>query len=307
MTASPIPTDFLEVDDLDPATLAALLDRAEAWKRAPQRVPALLAGRGVAMLFEKPSARTRTSTEMAAATLGAHPVYLRSEEVGLETREPTADVARTLAGYCDIICARVFAHTTLEVMAAAVDIPVVNLLSDRAHPCQALADLLTLRELFGDLDGRRVAYIGDGNNVAASLAFGAALSGLELTIASPVGYALDDDVIERARNLGGVIEQTTDPFDAVRDADAVYTDVWTSMGQEDERDRRLTAFRDYAVDTKLMANAGPNAYFLHCLPAHRGEEVTAEIMDGPQSVVWQQAENRMHATRALLAELTGGR
>jgi ornithine carbamoyltransferase len=307
MTSAAIPTDFLEVDDLDPATLAALLDRAEAWKRAPQRVPALLAGRGVAMLFEKPSARTRTSTEMAAATLGAHPVYLRSEEVGLETREPTADVARTLAGYCDILCARVFAHTTLEVMAAAVDIPIVNLLSDRAHPCQALADLLTLRELFGDLDGRRVAYIGDGNNVAASLAFGAALSGLELTIASPVGYALDDDVIERARNLGGVIEQTTDPFDAVRDADAVYTDVWTSMGQEDERDRRLTAFRDYAVDTKLMANAGPNAYFLHCLPAHRGEEVTAEIMDGPQSVVWQQAENRMHATRALLAELTGGR
>jgi ornithine carbamoyltransferase len=307
MTASGIPTDFLEVDDLDPATLAALLDRAEAWKRAPQRVPALLAGRGVAMLFEKPSARTRTSTEMAAATLGGHPVYLRADEVGLETREPTADVARTLAGYCDILCARVFAHTTLEVMAAAVDIPIVNLLSDRAHPCQALADLLTLRELFGDLDGRRVAYIGDGNNVAASLAFGAALSGLELTIASPVGYALDDDVIERARNLGGVIEQTTDPFDAVRDADAVYTDVWTSMGQEDERDRRLTAFRDYAVDTKLMANAGPNAYFLHCLPAHRGEEVTAEIMDGPQSVVWQQAENRMHATRALLAELTGGR
>jgi len=307
MTASAIPSDFLEVDDLDPATLAALLDRAEAWKRAPQRVPALLAGRGVAMIFEKPSARTRTSTEMAAATLGAHPVYLRSEEVGLETREPTADVARTLAGYCDILCARVFAHTTLEVMAAAVDIPIVNLLSDRAHPCQALADLLTLRELFGDLDGRRVAYIGDGNNVAASLAFGAALSGLELTIASPVGYTLDDDVIERARNLGGVIEPTTDPFDAVRDADAVYTDVWTSMGQEDERDRRLTAFHDYAVDTKLMANAGPNAYFLHCLPAHRGEEVTAEVMDGPQSVVWQQAENRMHATRALLAELTGGR
>jgi ornithine carbamoyltransferase len=307
MTNPSPPNDFLEVDDLDPATLAALLDRAEAWKRAPQRIPALLTGRGVAMIFEKPSARTRASTEMAAATLGAHPVYLRAEEVGLDTREPTADVARTLACYCDILCARVFAHTTLEVMAAAVDIPIVNLLSDRAHPCQALADLLTLRELFGDLDGRRVAYIGDGNNVAASLAFAAALCGLELTIASPVGYTLDDDVIERARNLGGVIEQITDPYDAVRDADAVYTDVWTSMGQEDERDRRLAAFRDYAVDTRLMANAGPNAYFLHCLPAHRGEEVTAEVMDGPQSVVWQQAENRMHATRALLAELTGAR
>jgi ornithine carbamoyltransferase len=298
--------DFLEVDDLDPATLAALLDRAEAWKRAPDRIPALLAGRGVAMVFEKPSARTRASTEMAAATLGAHPVYLRGEEVGLDTREPTADVARTLAAYCDILCARVFTHTTLDVMAAAVDIPVVNLLSDRAHPCQALADLLTLRELFGDLDGRRVAYIGDGNNVAASLAFAAALSGLELTIATPPGYALDDDLIERARNLGGVIEQTTDPYDATRDADAIYTDVWTSMGQEDERDRRLAAFRGYAVDADLMASAGPDARFLHCLPAHRGEEVTADVMDGPQSVVWQQAANRMHATRALLAELTGG-
>jgi ornithine carbamoyltransferase len=257
------------------------------------------------MVFEKPSARTRTSTEMAAATLGAHPVYLRAEDVGLDTREPTADVARTLAGYCDILCARVFAHTTLETMAAAVDVPVVNLLSDRAHPSQALADLLTLRELFGNLDGRRLAYIGDGNNVAASLAFAAALCGLELTIAAPPGYALDDDLIERARNLGGVIEQTTDPYDAVRDADAVYTDVWTSMGQEDERDRRLAAFRGYCVDRDLMAAAEPHARFLHCLPAHRGEEVTADVMDGPQSVVWEQAANRMHATRALFAELIG--
>jgi ornithine carbamoyltransferase len=299
------PTDFLEVDDLDPATLAALLERAETWKRAPDRIPALLAGRGVAMLFEKPSARTRASTEMATATLGGHPVYLREEEVGLGVRETVEDVARTLAGYCAILCARVFDHATLDAMAGAVDVPVVNLLSDRAHPCQALADLLTLRELCGSLEGRRLAYIGDGNNVAASLAFAAALCGLELTIASPTGYTLDDELVERARNLGGTIEPVTDPYEAVRGVDAVYTDVWTSMGQEAEQSRRRAAFAGYTVDAALMAAAGPDARFLHCLPAHRGEEVSAEVIDGPQSAVWQQAANRMHATRALLAELGG--
>jgi ornithine carbamoyltransferase len=298
--------DFLDVDDLDPAGLAGLLKQADAWRDARESVPPVLAGRGVAMVFEKPSARTRASTEMAVATLGGHPVYLRQEEVGIGTRETADDVARTLAGYCTILCARVRDHATLEEMADAVDVPVVNLLSDRAHPTQALADLLTLRELFGTLDGRRVAYVGDGNNVAASLAFAAALSGIELTLASPAGYALDDDVVERARNLGGTIELTTDPYDAVRDADAVYTDVWTSMGQEEESARRRAAFRAFTVDEALMAVAGPDARFLHCLPAHRGEEVTAEVIDGPQSAVWQQAANRMHATRALLALLGGG-
>ena len=298
-------TDFLEVDDLDPARLAALLHQALDWKRAPDRVPNCLDGQGVAMVFEKPSARTRTSTELAAATLGAHPVYLRGEEVGIGTRETIEDIARTLASYCTILCARVFDHANLEAMARAVDAPVVNLLSDREHPCQALADLLTLQELLGDLDGRRVAYVGDGNNVAASLAFGAALSGLELSIASPAEYTLHDDVVERARNLGGAIETTTDPYEAVGGVDAVYTDVWTSMGQEAERGPRLAAFAGYTVDQKLMDAARPDAHFLHCLPAHRGEEVSAEVIDGPQSAVWQQAENRMHATRALLAELGG--
>ena len=240
------------------------------------------------------------------ATLGGHPIYLRPEEVGLGVRETVEDVARTLAGYCTILCARVFDHATLEAMADAVDAPVVNLLSDRAHPCQALADLLTLRELYGSLDGRRLAYVGDGNNVAASLAFAAALCGLELTIASPAGYTLEDELVERARNLGGTIELFTDPYDAVRDVDAVYTDVWTSMGQEEEQSRRRAAFVGYTVDTELMAAAGPDARFLHCLPAHRGEEVSADVIDGPQSAVWQQAANRMHATRALLAELGGG-
>jgi ornithine carbamoyltransferase len=216
------------------------------------------------------------------------------------------DVARTLACYCSVIAARVFDHATLEAMAAVVDVPVVNLLSDRAHPCQALADLLTIRELFGELDGRRVAYVGDGNNVAASLAFAAALSGVELVVASPSGYELDDDVVERARNLGGVIDLVADPHEAVRDVDVVYTDVWTSMGQEDEAAQRRAAFAGYQVDADLMAAAGPGARLLHCLPAHRGEEVAAEVIDGPASAVWQQAENRMHSVRALLATLVGG-
>jgi ornithine carbamoyltransferase len=297
---------FLEVDDLDPAALASVLDDASAWKRDPGTVPRALDGCGVALVFEKPSARTRSSTEMGVWTLGGHPIYIRPEEVGIGTRETPEDVARTLACYCRVIAARVFDHGVLEAMAAAVEVPVVNLLSDRAHPCQALADLLTLRERFGTLDGRRLAYVGDGNNVVASLAFAAALSGVELIVASPSGYELDDDVVERARNLGGTIELVTDPHDAVAGVDAVYTDVWTSMGQEEEAEQRRAAFAGYCVDAALMAAAGPEAVFMHCLPAHRGEEVTAEVIDGPQSVVWQQAENRMHAVRALLAVLVSG-
>ena len=188
-------------------------------------------------------------------------------------------------------------------MSAAVDVPIVNLLSDVAHPCQALADLLTIREHFGSLEGRRVAYVGDGNNVAASLAFGAALSGLELVIASPDTYELDATLVDRARNLGGSVELVGDPYDAVRDADVVYTDVWTSMGQEDERELRLRAFAGWTVDEAMMKAALENAVFMHCLPAHRGEEVAAEVIDGPQSLVWQQAANRMDSARALLVDL----
>jgi ornithine carbamoyltransferase len=244
---------------------------------------------------------------MAVVGLGGHPIYIRGDEVGLGVRESVADVARTLAGYCSVIAARVFDHETLEEIAHAVDVPVVNLLSDRAHPCQAVADFLTLRELFDDLEGRRLVFVGDGNNVAASLAFAAALSGVELTVASPPGYELDDDIVERARNLGGVIELVTEPDEAVRGADAVYTDVWTSMGQEDESAARRVAFAGYTVDAALMATAGEQAWFLHCLPAHRGEEVTADVIDGPRSVVWRQAANRMDAARALLVELCGER
>jgi ornithine carbamoyltransferase len=299
--------DFLEVDALTPDRLAGLLDRAIAWKHDPAAVPALLAGQGVALLFEKPSARTRTATEMAVVGLGGHPIYIRPEEVGLGVRESVEDVGRTLAGYCTILAARVFDHATLEAMAVAVDAPVVNLLSDRAHPCQAIADVLTLRERVGSLEGRRIVFVGDGNNVAASLAFASVLCGIELTVVSPPGYELDDDVVERARNLGGTVEVVNEPYEAVKGADAIYTDVWTSMGQEDEAAARRAAFSGYQVDGRLMEAAGEQAWFLHCLPAHRGEEVAAEVIDGPASLVWEQAANRMHAVRALFADLTMGR
>lgn len=294
---------LLELDDLDRAQFTGLLDHAEAWKRDPASLPRALAGVSVAILFQKPSARTRVSTEVAVSDLGGHAVVLRNEEVGLGGRESVEDVARTLAGYCGVIMARVFDHAVLETMAVTVAVPVVNLLSDRAHPCQGLADYLTIREHFGTLDGRRITYVGDGNNVTASLAFGAALSGAELTVATPPGYELDPDVVARARNLGGTVEQSHDPHEAVRGADVVYTDVWTSMGQESEQEVRRTAFAGWSVDTALMAAAGPDAVFMHCLPAHRGEEVAADVIDGPASLVWEQAANRMHSVRSLLASL----
>jgi ornithine carbamoyltransferase len=298
--------NFLEVDDLDPGHLTHVLDQAAAGRDDPGSIEPVLAGLGVAALFEKPSARTRTSFEMAVVALGGHPVVLRGEEVQLGVRESVADVARTLACYCAAIAARVFDHETLVEMTDAVDIPIVNLLSDRAHPLQAMADLLTMRDRLVRLEGSRLAYIGDGNNVAASLAYGAALSGLELVIASPSGYELSDAVIDRARNLGGVVEQVSDPYEAAKGADALYTDVWTSMGQEDESAARRAAFAGYSVDDELLATANPGAVFLHCLPAHRGEEVAASVIDGPNSVVWEQAANRLHAARALLADLFGG-
>lgn len=294
---------FLEIDDLDPARLGRVVERALAYKADRSQIPSVLRGRGAALLFEKPSARTRTSSEMGVVTLGGHPIYIRPEEVGLDMRETVEDVARTFAGYCALIAARTFAHSTLERMVASVDVPVINLLSDVAHPCQAVADLITLREHFGPLEGRRVAYIGDGNNVAASLAFACAYTGIEFVIASPDGYELADDVAERVRNLGGSVEQLGDPYEAVRDADALYTDVWTSMGQEDETAVRLAAFSGFGIDEELVSAAPDHAVVLHCLPAHRGEEISATVLEGPRALVWQQAANRMDAFRSITVEL----
>jgi ornithine carbamoyltransferase len=298
---------MLEIDDLDPARFARILDDAIAWKHDPAAIPQVLARRSVAALFQKPSARTRISIETAVSSLGGHPIYVRDEDVRLDERESVEDVTRTMASMCALVAARVFYHHVLERMAAVSSVPVVNLLSDLAHPCQALADFLTIREHFGAVEGRRIAYVGDGNNVTASLAFATALSGAELVVASPDGYELDAEIVERARNLGGVVELAGDAYEAVRGADVVYSDVWTSMGQEAEYERRLRAFDGWIIDPALMKAAGEDAIFMHCLPAHRGEEVASEVIDGPQSVVWQQAGNRMDSVRALIVDLLSER
>ena len=258
-----------------------------------------LAGKGVALLFEKPSARTRNSMEMAVVQLGGHPLYIQPGEVGIGTRESAADVARTLACYHSVIAARVKDHRLLDEMAEATDTPILNMLSDSDHPLQALADLLTIKQLLGRLDGARIAYVGDGdNNVCRSLAEACALAGTALTIASPKDYGLS--------NAPEGVRQVVDPVDAVTGADIVYTDVWVSMGQDSESDERRSAFRNYQVDTAMMSHA-PGARFMHCLPANRGEEVSAAVIDGPASAVWKQAENRMHSARGALAWLMGVR
>jgi ornithine carbamoyltransferase len=290
---------FLEVDDLSPAELERVMALAEL--REP---PAAFKGKGVALLFEKPSNRTRVSMEMAVVQLGGHPISIRPDEVGIDTREPAEDVARIFSSYCAAIGARVFDHRVLKRLAAASSVPVVNLLSDDAHPCQALADLLTLRQRFGSVDGRVLAYVGDGNNVCRSLMAAASVSGLTVRVATPAGYepppVAGAPGAPVAPGGGGHVQLTHDPAEAVDGADAVYTDVWASMGQEDEAAQRRKDFAGFIVDDALMAKAAPHAVFLHCLPAHRGEEVAASVVDGPQSAVWQQAANRLHAQRGLL-------
>lgn len=285
---------FLEVDDLTPDELVEVLDLAEAPARP------LMAGRGAALIFEKPSNRTRNSTEMAVVQLGGHPITIRGDEIGLGVRESVEDVTRVLARYHAVVAARVFDHGLLESMAAVREVPVVNLLSDRAHPCQVLADLLTLRQRWGDLKGRSIAWVGDGNNVARSLVIGCAMAGMEIRLACPPGHELDEASLDGARALGGSVVAGRDPRAAVEGADAVYTDVWVSMGQEAETSAREDAFAGYQVNATLMAGAAPGAVFLHCLPAHRGLEVSADVIDGPASAVFDQAENRMHAMRGLL-------
>lgn len=299
----------LEVSDLGPEGLAAVLALAE---RPPTDLGQPLLGSGVALVFEKPSARTRNSSEMAVTALGGHPVYIQGTEVGIDRRETAEDVARTLACFHRVLCARVMSHGTLERMATAldnadVDVPVVNLLSDRAHPCQALADLLTLRQVFG-ADGvrtRTLAYIGDANNVWRSLAIAASMAGMATRVASPHGFGPTAEDVALVTSYGGSLVVTADPEEAADGVDALYTDVWTSMGQEEESAVRREAFAGFQIDADLLARAGSGAVVLHCLPAHRGEEIAADVVDGPRSLVWEQATNRMHAMRGLLAWLTG--
>jgi len=286
---------LLEIDDLSPAELLAVLDRSEAQGLSP-----VLEGRGAMLLFEKPSARTRTSMEMAVVQLGGHPVTLRNEEVGIDTRESAEDLARLFSGYGSLIGARVFEHHKVERLAAAASVPVVNLLSDAAHPVQALADLLTIRQSFGRLDGLVVAYIGDANNVARSLGLACGMVGAEFRVSNPPGYGFDDATIERLRSTGGTVELIEDPSAAAAGADVLYTDAWYSMGQEEEQRIRTEAFARWQIDAALLAVAGPDAIFLHCLPAHRNDEATDEVLDGPQSRIWPQAYNRMHTARGVM-------
>ncbi len=286
---------LLEIDDLSVVELDQVLTLASR-----DDVPTPLAGRGVALVFEKPSARTRNSMELATVQLGGHPVYIRPEEVGIETRETAEDVIRTLGCYHEVVAARVFSHGVLERMAAVDVVPVVNLLSDEAHPMQALADLLTIRQIFGDVSDLTVTYVGDANNVWRSLAIGCAMTGISSRVSSPPGYGATEQDLARIARWGPPAQVVDDPHEAVAGAHVVYTDVWTSMGQETERAERLAAFEGFGVDGPMMARAAEGAVFLHCLPAHRGEEVTDEVLEGPSSRVWQQAENRMHAARGLL-------
>lgn len=291
---------FLEVDDLSHDELLEVLRRAAL----PKHHSKPLAGEGVALVFEKPSARTRNSMEMAVTQLGGHPVYIQGHEVGFDVRETAEDVTRTLAQYYEVLCARVFSHSLVERM-AAVDIkPVVNLLSDRSHPMQALADLLTLQGEFGsDLAGRSIAYVGDANNVTRSLVLAAGSLGMSVRVGHPEGYGFDDTDMNVLRSSGVEFELTSDPAQAVKGVDAVYADVWTSMGQEEESAQRLQDFAGWTIDAELMSKAADDAIFLHCLPAHEGEECTREVLESSASRVWPQAQNRMHAARGLLSFL----
>jgi len=289
---------LLEIDDLTSDDLGRILSIATSVE-----TPRVLAGKGTALIFEKPSARTRNSMEMAVVQLGGHPVYIQGHEVGIDSRESVEDVTRTMACFHTIVAARVFAHTLVERMAALDLVPIVNMLSDDAHPLQALADLLTMRREFGELEGRTVAYVGEANNVARSLALGAGLSGMHFRIASPIGYGFSDRDADRIATAGVEIEVVDRPEDAVAGADAVYADTWTSMGQEAEAEQRRRAFEGFQIDERLMELAGVDAIFLHCLPAHRNEEVTDAVLDGPRSRIWAQAANRMHAARGAMAWL----
>lgn len=300
--------NFLSIGDLSREEVLRLF-RLTASLKARQKAGdrgAPLAGRSLALIFEKPSLRTRVTFEVGMVQLGGATVYLTAQEIGLGVRESVADIARNLSRWVDIIAARTFHHATVETLAAHATVPVINGLSDLEHPCQALADFFTLWERGMDPGGLRLAWIGDGNNVCHSLLLLAALLGTPVSVASPPGYVPDPGIQARARALGGRVTLTTDPREAAEGADVLYTDVWISMGQEAERERRLEAFQRYQLNDRLLGFAKPGALVMHCLPAHRGEEIADSVLDGSQSVVLDQSENRLHAQKAVLLHLLGG-
>jgi ornithine carbamoyltransferase len=292
---------FLDLLDLSPDELRHLLNDAAELKAAGHR-PAVLAGRVLGMVFEKPSLRTRVSFEAAMGQLGGRSIFLNSSDGLIGQRESVPDFARVLSQYVDAVVLRVFRHRTVEEFATWSSVPVINGLSDFSHPCQALGDLLTIREAFGEIQGRTVVFVGDGNNVARSVAASCGMSGARFVLAAPPGYGFDDAFVAefRRRVPDGALTQTDDPAAAVASADVIYTDVWTSMGQEAEHAERLKRFSGYQVNAALLARAPAHARVMHCLPAHRGEEISAEVMEGPQCIAFPQAGNRMHAQKALL-------
>jgi ornithine carbamoyltransferase len=302
---------LVSLRDYSRAEILEILDLARRMKADPGAFREALRGRTLAMIFQKASTRTRVSFEAGMYQLGGHAMNLSGGDIQLRRGETVPDTARVLSRYVDAIMARVYAHEDIEEMARCASIPVINGLSDLSHPVQALADFMTLLEHRGTLEGARIAYVGDGNNVCHSLMLGAAKLGVGMSVAAPEGYDPNPGIVAsaaRSAQESGTPAAivTRDPMEAVKGADAVYTDVWTSMGQEEESAARVAAFQGYMVTEKMMASAGRNAVFMHCLPAHRGEEVAAEVMDGPRSVVFDQAENRLHAQKAVLALLIGG-
>ena len=301
------PADFLSIEDVSNAELVWLLEQGDAYsKRGVDAQP--LSGRSVAMLFEKPSLRTKVSFDIAVYELGGHAVYLGADEVGLDTREPVEDVARVLERWASVIVARVMAHSTLERLAASSSVPVVNALSDVEHPCQAVADLLTVRQRKGRVEGLKVAYVGDANNCALSLGLGAVALGASFAVASPEGYGFTDaDASKlRARANGVDVAFTQAPDEAAASADVIYTDVWTSMGQESESAQRRAAFQGFQVDERLVSLANPGALLMHPMPVHYGEEMAQGMLDHPQSAAYDEAENRLHAQKAVLRLLVLG-
>lgn len=301
--------DFLSIDDLSPQELVGLLDLAAKVKATPEDYAQRLHGKAVAMVFEKPSTRTRVSFEVAITSTGGHPVVLSSSELQLGRGETIEDTGRVLSRYVDAIVLRTFEQERLELLASAATVPVINALSDFEHPCQCLADLLTVREQKGELAGRTLTYLGDGNNVTHSLLLGGAKAGMRVRVATPPGFEPIPQVVHRAEEIaagtGGAVEILHDPAAASAQADVLYTDVWASMGQEAEADERALIFPSFRLDRELVGMAKPDVTVLHCLPAHRGQEITDEVIDGPLSAVWDQAENRMHTQKALLLWLFG--
>ncbi|MDH4100157.1 MAG: ornithine carbamoyltransferase [Nitrospirota bacterium] len=301
--------DFLTIGQLTRTDLVALLDQAASLKEIQKRggIHQPLAGKSVGLIFQKSSTRTRVSFEVGIFQLGGQSIFLSPHDIQLGRGETVADTARVLSRYLHAVVIRTYGQQIVEELAHYAEIPIINGLTDQHHPCQALADLLTVREQKGHLEGLKLAYIGDGNNMAHSLIEAAALSGMHISVAAPEGYRPDETIVANARSLAGAgkVDIVVDPFDAARDADVLYTDVWASMGQEAETEARKKIFKPYQINRALLKEAGADAIVMHCLPAHRGEEITEEVLEGPRSVVWDQAENRLHTQKAVLELLLG--